>query len=47
MNQAILDLVSDPEIIRQQVAQQSHLYLEGMDDLRAKREELSRPSRTI
>jgi DNA invertase Pin-like site-specific DNA recombinase len=41
VNQAILDLVGDPEIIREQVSKQSHLYVGGMDDLRAKREELS------
>jgi DNA invertase Pin-like site-specific DNA recombinase len=42
VNQAILDLVSDPAIIRQQVAQQSHLYVEGMDELKVKREELAK-----
>lgn len=42
VNQAILDLVSDEAIIRQQVAQQSHLYVEGMDEARAQREELSK-----
>jgi len=42
VNQQILDLVGDPDIIRAQVAKQSHLYVEGMDELKAKREELSK-----
>jgi site-specific DNA recombinase len=42
VNQAILDLVSDTAIIRQQVAKQSHLYVDGMDEMKVKREELSK-----
>jgi hypothetical protein len=42
VNQAILELVSDLDIIRAQMAKQSHLYVEGMDDLKVKREDLAK-----
>ena len=41
VNRAILGLISDPQLIQQQVAENSHLYVEGMDDLKVKRAEMA------
>lgn len=40
VNQAIMELVSDPAIIRQHVRQQTHLFVDGMEELKARRAEL-------